>query len=143
MSASTKGCAGLDTDGAKQVHDYVRHIMTTLVSWFTVFITVNYATLGWLLSKVVGEGGGGEGSTRKLRLLVAILFIVQNGLGLFAIGAARKYLLRAAGLLTGRADALQVRLVPQEVYPRAASLMQIALGTVIVAWLGMIFLQWL
>ena len=28
--------------------NYVRHTFTLLVSWFTFFITVNWASLGWL-----------------------------------------------------------------------------------------------
>jgi hypothetical protein len=35
----------------KELHDFARQIFASTVTWFTVFVTVNYASMGWLASK--------------------------------------------------------------------------------------------
>jgi hypothetical protein len=39
----------LNENRLKQVHEYIRHIAQLLIAWFTFFVTVNYAVMGWLL----------------------------------------------------------------------------------------------
>jgi hypothetical protein len=29
-------------------HNYARHAFTSTITWFTFFVTINYATMGWL-----------------------------------------------------------------------------------------------
>lgn len=58
-----------------QLHDYTRSAMLLLVTWFTVFITVNSATISWLATKDV---------TDLIIRVISVMFVVQNALGVAA-----------------------------------------------------------
>ena len=70
----------------KQRHDYARHAFTATTGWFTFFVTVNYASMGWL----AGSADKFSGNHSVIRL-VAGLFITQNILGIIACVIMRRF----------------------------------------------------
>lgn len=73
----------------KQSNDFCRSTLTALISWFTVFISVNYFAIGWVAAAVV---------KKEMKLPVMVLsavFISQNGLGIYACWIARSWFRRA------------------------------------------------
>jgi hypothetical protein len=55
----------------KEIHNNIRHITQLAVSWFVFFVTINYATMGWLA----------VGSTPIKPGIIGVIagaFIVQN-----------------------------------------------------------------
>jgi hypothetical protein len=64
---------------------YARHSFQTLVSWFTFFVTVNYASMGWL--------AGSDNPNTKMVDLIGVMFIIQNLLGIAACLLVKRYLL--------------------------------------------------
>ena len=72
-----------------EMHNHGRHIITTLVSWFTFFITVNFLAIGWLATssgKLVGQ--------HPLLVVLAFVLLFQNCLGVVACLACRSALYR-------------------------------------------------
>jgi len=55
-------------------HDYARQIFALAVTWFTFFVTVNYAAMGWLAPNAY--------KIKHALLLIALLFWAQNILGI-------------------------------------------------------------
>ncbi len=122
-----------------ETHQYIRHTFQILVTWFTVFISINYASMGWLAKD--------ETHTRGLLIIIAIMFITQNALGISAIVAIRQYMQLAnaklrryeeeAAALANRAAPAPVidTGMPIELYPRVLNLMKWGLVSILVAWL--------
>ena len=71
-------------------HNYARHIFTALVGWFTFFVTVNYASMGWLSS-----AADKNLITWKVVLLISTIFAIQNVLGIMICLIVRSYFKRA------------------------------------------------
>src|SRR5258708_11363 len=71
--------------------EYVRHTFGLLVTWFTFFVALNYATMGWLSRQDVHE------TVSPLRLVLPVLFIGQGILGVMACRRANAYLAAALG----------------------------------------------
>lgn len=63
-------------DLAKRRDDYLRHTFQLLLSWFTVWLTVNYFSMGW----VAANWGKVE---ENVGIVVAFAFVFQNVLGIF------------------------------------------------------------
>lgn len=57
-------------------HKHIRHQFQLLVGWFNFFVTVNYASMGWLATTK------DRGLQRELALALSLLFISQNFLGM-------------------------------------------------------------
>ena len=55
-------------------HQYCRHSMQMWMQWFTFFLTVNYAALGWF----AGELAKQELKSYEALKEVALLFVSQN-----------------------------------------------------------------
>jgi hypothetical protein len=64
----------------KELHLNVRHITQLGMNWFAFFVTVNYLTMGWL-----AKGPDGQKVNLSLIWIVAIVFIVQNLVGIFGL----------------------------------------------------------
>ncbi|MFZ1546379.1 MAG: hypothetical protein WAT12_04685, partial [Candidatus Nitrotoga sp.] len=69
-------------------HNYARHIFTSVVGWFTFFVTINYASMGWLASASdkIKENLGPV-------YLIAFAFITQNILGIIICIYIKGYLI--------------------------------------------------
>jgi len=70
----------------KELQTNVRHITQLAMGWFAFFVTINYASMGWLAAKAPG---GGSIDSRMI-WIIAVVFIVQNILGIFAICGVEK-----------------------------------------------------
>jgi hypothetical protein len=62
----------------KEVHNNIRHITQLAMNWFIFFVTVNYATMGWLAA-------GSDISNKGTVAVIALAFIAQNGVGIYAL----------------------------------------------------------
>jgi hypothetical protein len=63
----------------KELHEYVRHVFQLFIGWYTFFVTVNYASMGWLATSADAKP-----SLAKFAWLIPVMFISQNALGIFA-----------------------------------------------------------
>ncbi len=70
----------------KELHNNVRHLTQLTMAWYAFFVTINYASMGWL-----AKTPGSQDINRNLIMLIAGVFITQNILGIVVI------------LMTGRA----------------------------------------
>jgi hypothetical protein len=116
---------------------YARHSFQLLVSWFTFFVTVNYASMGWL---------AGSRKPGPRIVLIASMFIAQNLLGILACLAVRRHLLTADKKILGLeqhvvgsplrvvADLDNETPMPLGLYSWVIFLMVVALITIIIAW---------
>jgi hypothetical protein len=71
----------------KERHEYLRHVFTSLVSWFTIFLGWNYLALGWFAASA-----GTLSSSKFAIISVSALFVIQCLLGIGACCVVRKYL---------------------------------------------------
>ena len=131
----------------KQLHEYNRHLAQLIVAWFTFFVTVNYAVMGWLLISLYAAkpvAGSLPHGTRLLPLIV-ILFALQNVLGICACWVIRSHLLASAALVhqleasLGEPETPSFQTVPVDVYGGSLLLMTIALVLLLVAWISLLF----
>src|SRR5947209_5879515 len=72
-------------------HDYARHSFTSMVTWFTFFVTVNYASMGWLATSKDGALTNASGPI----VLVAAVFVTQNILGIIICFVMKNYFVRS------------------------------------------------
>ena len=80
-----------------ELHSYCRHTFQLWVQWFTFFLTVNYAALGWFASAI-----GEKKMNNPLPLeLVGGLFTSQNVLGIVLSAIARRFFVRNGLVLGG------------------------------------------
>jgi hypothetical protein len=63
-----------------EIHDYIRHIFQLFMGWFTVFVTVNFVTIGWLAT----SEKNGAYSAPPFASVVPVMLILQNLLGVLA-----------------------------------------------------------
>ncbi|EUC12651.1 hypothetical protein [Paraburkholderia hospita] len=76
-----------------ELHEYVRHIFTVFVNWFIFFVTVNYATMGWLTKPEAANSTPPQSNQdHTLLYIVVALFVSQNMLGFAACNTIYKYL---------------------------------------------------
>lgn len=121
----------------RETHEYARHVFNVLVSWFTFFITINYASMGWLAGKSAVDSPKVE-----LVQLISYLFISQNILGVAAEITILYYLLDANRRARSYEQIIQRDLshidthtcIPIRVYAPAVLLMSSALLTILIAW---------
>ena len=125
-----------------QIHDYSRHLFTSVVGWFTFFITINYASIGWLAT------GETFDSPNKVLLVVAILFVTQNILGIIACLVMRRQFyiyneeIREIEIANGLGEeATSSTCLPVRLYSKSLILMITALITILIAWLGFVALN--
>lgn len=120
-------------------HEYTRHIISNLVSWYAFFVTVNYASMGWFASQ--GKEGGEQAPS--VIILVSSLFFFQNVLGMIACARVRRHILIVSdeimsyeqSLAGGELDADQRDVVmPSSMYARAIQLMSLGLAAIAIVW---------
>ena len=121
----------------KESNDFCRSTLTALISWFTVFISVNYFAIGWVAAAVV---------KKEMKLPVMVLsavFMSQNGLGIYACWITKCWFKRAhAELVTMcselkvvRASDVLVALFPHGIYGKAVFAMIVAQFLLALVWL--------
>jgi hypothetical protein len=131
----------------KQLHEYNRHVAQLIVAWFTFFVTVNYAVMGWLLSTVYAAKPVADSVPHSIWLLrlIVFLFALQNLLGICACRVIRSHLLASASLVHQLEASLaepelpSFLTVPVDVYGRSLGLMLIALVVLMSAWFSLLF----
>lgn len=127
-----------------EIHEYIRHLFQLLVGWFTFFVTVNYASLGWLAA----ANADGKNSLASFAWLVPVMFIIQNLLGLAACYyvwlALRDYDERVFNLeksiVHNRKAEDERTAVPMPLYSRVILLMALSLLTIASVWGGVFYL---
>lgn len=118
----------------KRRDDYIKHSFQLLVTWFTFFVTVNWATMGWVAFslKQVTE-------TEFIRI-VAGIFAWQSMLGLIlcvvAIFYIRSQIIRLTELKPDQEEkGLFSSVTPGLLYQGSIVLMFLALLPVEIVWL--------
>ena len=129
-------------DRVEQRHQHARHLFGLLVSWFTFFVTLNYVTIGWFVSKPEANKPGRV----TLMIGLAAIFASQIALG---IGAELVFLayLRQTRARIREYEAMRVAngiqyatdsCLPFTLYSQSVSLMIAALGVLLLAWLALL-----
>jgi hypothetical protein len=67
----------------KEINNNIRHITQLAMSWFVFFVTINYASMGWLATSSVNFN-------RTIIVTIAGVFIVQNILGMVSLRETEK-----------------------------------------------------
>src|SRR5690348_7890141 len=114
-----------------ETHQYARTTFQSLVTWFTVFTTVNYATMGWLA----------KDTPRRERVAVAALFLTQNTVAIVAVFVAGRSFRRLAEQITRLVrtrdgdHAGDAEILPRAFYQSVCMMMGAALLLVTAAWI--------
>jgi hypothetical protein len=87
MGLSKEELSLLVENKVKELQNNVRHTTQLAMNWFTFFVTINYASIGWLAAKVSGDRAIAD---RYLIFLIAVAFIVQNIVGILLINKVEK-----------------------------------------------------
>lgn len=123
-------------------HNYVRHIVSNLIKWYTFFVGVNYVSMGWFATH------HDELASSNMILLIAGMFIMQNVLGIMACMRIKRYLLATGNEiieteqgLVGKelSDEAREALIPSLVYSRSIQLMITGLVFIVLVWAALPF----
>ncbi len=120
-------------------HYYRRHIIDNLIRWYTVFIGINYVSMGWFAA-------GGEEA--RFVALIAAMFITQNVLGIMACLRIKRYLLESSyqiaryeqvlvGTSSDKEREAREAFIPSRVYGRAIQLMIAGLIFIVLVWVAL------
>jgi hypothetical protein len=140
----------------KELHTNVRHITQLGMTWFAFFVTVNYVTMGWLAK---GPSSGSESINPLIIYTVAVVFILQNGLGIVGLCKVRKtakagatqvktyenWLLNACESYSDKPHndcditVLERSSIPTKLYAGITLFLMIVLASLIVAWVFIIY----
>lgn len=127
------------TEIYKQLHETCRNAFTLYIGWFTFFITLNFAVLGWLAKADVNKQ-----PEWILVIATASAFVVFAVLGMFSAATVKEQVRAAhseiAKYLSSTADAQSLAdvSVPAARYERNVNLTLVALLVFIVVWLVVI-----
>jgi hypothetical protein len=121
----------------KESNDFSRSTLTALISWFTVFVSVNYVAIGWVAQALSQKG------MRLPVTVVSAVFISQNGLGIYACWIARSWFKGAhaqvikigSELKVVRASEALGALFPHIMYSKAIFAMIVAQFLLALVWL--------
>ncbi len=112
----------------KEIHNNIRHITQLAMSWFVFFVTINYASMGWLATSL----------NRAIIGTIAGAFIVQNFLGIVALckteTAIMKMSRQAVIYENFIVDKLEAKSIPTELYTDLRKYMQLVLLSIVAAW---------
>jgi hypothetical protein len=129
----------------RELHEYTRQIFTSTVAWFTFFITVNYASMGWFASTKEQTASTSHAAIKW----VSYLFILQDFLGIVVCVViaihfwhTNRRILLLHQQLTKLADApVDANAMPGQTsmplwfYTNCMILMVVTLISILVAWL--------
>lgn len=131
----------------EELHEYVRHIFSIFVNWFIFFVTVNYATMGWLTKPEANHAPSPTDQDHTLLYIVVVLFMSQNILGISACNMIYKYLAGAHTQIINlesiasalgevkNGEAVFCSSVPNDTYKSLIQLAKTALALIALAWL--------
>jgi hypothetical protein len=74
----------------REIHEYARHTMQLYIAFFTFFVAMNYATMGFLV-----KDAGSKPEATNLIFLIARVFIYQNLLAVASSIVVAIYFIRA------------------------------------------------
>lgn len=120
-------------DEATSRYEFSRHLFQVVVSWFTVFCTVNIAVFGWIATSVFKEH---QIPGRAVGWLVCMMLFVQNILGIAACFALLMAMNKNQRRLSSMLD-VSSNAHPILFYRCAVVLMMLACATYMLAWLLM------
>ena len=112
-----------------EVHEYARHLFSSTVSWFNWFVGFNYAALGAAAVNLEVAASNRLGAT-----LVALVFLINNVLGVVWLLHLRKYIL-AIPTRTSLGS-----LIPADSYAFASALMSMTCVATLFVWCASIAL---
>jgi membrane-anchored glycerophosphoryl diester phosphodiesterase (GDPDase) len=123
----------------KEFHEYILNIVQLYITWYSFFMTVNFASMGWLATSYVQNKGG------MLIYSVCGLFVIQNVLSMYSCYCVYKTLsdynarvselerLSNFALESMQKESMRTS-IPIHLYKRISQLMGISLFLLIVAW---------
>jgi hypothetical protein len=125
----------------KESNDFCRSTMTVLVSWFTLFVSVNYVAIGWVAKAVYDQ------NMHLPVVVVSAVFISQNGLGIYASGITRSWFMcshaevmkMCSELKVGRPSDALMALFPHRTYGNAIVAMMVAQFLLALVWSVLIY----
>jgi hypothetical protein len=127
------------TEIYKQLHETCRSVVTLYIGWFTFFITLNFAVLGWL-----AKNDPSAQTNRLLLYIIAVAFIIFTVLGIVA-GAIVRAQVRATNAevanclgVTAHAKSLADVSIPASRYNGAIKVIFAALLVLMVVWIVVI-----
>lgn len=130
----------------QELHNYVRFTMQQLVGWFTFFVTVNYASMGWFAKADVSAA-----SMKGLISLVRWMFIAQNILGIAVCIFVRRQVVLMRAQISSYEDFVELlkpadgprrprdECMPCKLYTQATTLMILTQAVIVVAWFSFRF----
>lgn len=118
-------------------NNYTRHVFTSAIAWFTFFMTVNYASMGWLASAADKLKGN-----YAAVFLICVLFFFQNCFGIYACIHTHHYFVQSADRLKsfhsafgeGSDKTFCASYFPEKFYRKMLVFMVFAMATVLIAW---------
>lgn len=106
-------------------HSHARHLFQLTVTWYTWFIALNYATLGWLTA----NGSTARPGVGNAQLwIVYLLFTSHNAMGVLWLRHMRSFISNLA------AEPSIGPSLPAREYGRGLLLMGLTLWSLLVAW---------
>jgi len=119
-------------------NDFSRATLTALVSWFTVFITVNYLAIGWIATATLKN----QVYTLFPVVLLCLVFVSQNALGVYVCLITRRWFGRASEQVSemcSESKVVPAFLFPHGVYMKATLAMVVAQILLAMAWGGLLW----
>src|SRR5262245_29012619 len=117
----------------REIHEYARHAMQLFVAFFTFFVAMNYATMGFLVRDSSSKAGAG-----KLISLIAGVFIYQNILAIVCCIVIGFYFFRADCRILGYQamfdDSEEPSALPKRTYAAILVLSVLTFVRMIVVW---------
>jgi len=121
-----------------ETHNYARQTFQSLITWFVIFATVNYATMGWLAKDV----------SSFAKIGVSMLFLSQNVIGIAAVVVVSMWFRklqhrirtlevvrdREDGLVSDDMRTMESETMPCRFYRSVCAMMAVALLILAAAW---------
>ncbi len=115
----------------KEIHNNIRHITQLAMSWFVFFVTINYASMGWLASEKATLN-------RAIIWTIAGAFIVQNFLGIVALRKTETAIMKMSKQVVIyenlTVDKLEAKSIPTKLYMDLRKSMRWVLLSLVAAW---------
>ncbi|MEJ7862394.1 MAG: hypothetical protein WKF90_12255 [Pyrinomonadaceae bacterium] len=117
----------------KEMHNNIRHISLLAVNWYVFFVTINYASMGWLAV-------GNASFPKCIIVVIALAFIVQNILGIFALSKTEKVVKKMSNQVACYENQpinkgkIEAKSIPTELYKCLQICMSLVLISLILAW---------
>ena len=119
-------------------NNHVRHMFSSAVGWFTLFMTANYFTAGWLVKSA------NETQSWIPVGLVSMLFLTQNMIGVSAFKETRNHFLTTNDRLKDYHDRIDITArFPVTPYDYCPSLLYASMIHKMIKAMRIMFIAWL